>query len=190
MQTTTSLLSLALAANILTAEPTSALNLATAKSLLGVVDDDAHTTKASWNGRQVVFVDYVTGEGDDVVRHLGAIQEVAPGQLQPIRVTEAGVDPTVAEVTAIGFSNADRDAAKELVVILNWPIQIYDVGGNFYEVRVFDDAKLGQQKLVELEKLSKHFGTECDCQWRDGKVKHFRFKTVAAVRRELRRLGY
>jgi hypothetical protein len=31
---------------------------------------------------------------------------------------------------------------------------------------------------------------ECDCTWDDGTSKHFRFKTMASIKAELKRLGY
>ena len=75
--------------------------------------------------------------------------------------------------------------------ILSWPVWHQDVFGRLYEVRVFDDAKPGHVALVALKAVSRRFaGHECDCTWRDGKVQRFPFKTMAAVKRELKRLGF
>jgi hypothetical protein len=63
------------------------------------------------------------------------------------------------------------------------------VSGTLCEVRIFDAPKPDHLAL-NLLKISDHFGFECDCEWRDGRRRHFRFKTIAAVKTELKRLGY
>ena len=95
------------------------------------------------------------------------------------------------EVIAIGFANADRDPAAELVVMLRWPVRHADVDGSLYEVRIFDDLKPGQARPVYLKQVSERFAAHaCDCGWSDGRRETYRFKTMALVRRELKRLGY
>ena len=157
--------------------------------LLGVKADEAHVVPAVWNDRRTIFVDYLTGPSEEPDRPLYAVQDQG-GFLRATRVTVGEQEGGAADITAIGFANADRDPAKELVVIVTWDTHIYDVWGTFYEVRLFDDLKDGQTGLKPLSRLTRHFGSECDCDWRDGTKKRYRFKTIAAVRRELDRLGY
>ena len=170
--------------------------------VLKVNPSDASTTVADWNGKRTVFVDFPDPPNrvedrqamaiprDDQERQLFAVQAIAGPESSAVHVTTGEHEGGLPDVAAIGFANADRDAAKELIVILTWNTKHYDVEGTFYEVRLFDDLKPGQAELTSLESLSKHLGSECDCYWRDGTEKHFRFKTIAAVKRELRRLGF
>lgn len=147
-----------------------------------------NVTAVAWNGVPTLFVDYTTS-GEDPERPLVALQQQPSGGYRTLRVTVGEQEGGTPDIAAIGFANADRDKAKELVVILTWPTRHYDVEGTFYEVSIFDDAKPGQDAL-SLLKISDHFGGECDCSWRDGKSKHYRFKTIAAVKAELTKLGY
>jgi len=159
-----------------------------AARFLGVDADQASTTQARWNGRQVAFVDFLTGADEDELQVFVVYDD--GGRLRSTKVTTGERDCCRPELAAIGFGNADRDPAKELIVILRRPIFNYDVGGSLYEVRLFDDLRVGQQGLTPLPKISARFGSACDCQWRDGNKKRFKYKTIAAVQRELKRLGY
>jgi len=44
--------------------------------------------------------------------------------------------------------------------------------------------------VLQPLKVSRHFGVGCDCGRRNGATTHYRFMTIAAVKAELRRLGY
>lgn len=163
-----------------------------AVKLVGADRINTHTLETVWNGKRTIFVDYPNRcdeAGDDCLK-LYAVQSSNRG-LVGIKVAEVEPEGGEPELAAIGFANADRDAAKELIVVLEWPQNHYDYGGSFIEVRLFDDVKLGQSALAPLSKLSKHFGLGCECSYHDGrKPEHYRFRTIAAVRRELKRLGY
>jgi len=164
-------------------------DLAFAERVLHLADDaDAHVTAADWNGVASLFVDYKTGDADPE-RPLVVLQRQASGGYRTIQVTVGEQEGGTPDVVAVGFANADRDPAKELIVILTWAQEHYDVSGTFYEVRIFDDPKPGQAAL-SLLRVSQKLGSECDCTWRNGRSKHYRFKTIAAVKAELRRLGY
>jgi len=164
-------------------------DLGFAKRVLQLADGaDAHVTAADWNGAPSLFVDYQTS-GEDPERPLVALQRQASGAYRAIQVTVGEQEGGTPDIVALGLANADRDPAKELIVILAWPQSHYDVNGTFYEVRIFDDPKPGQASL-RLLKISRKFGSACDCTWRDGTSKRFRFKTIAAVKAELARLGY
>jgi hypothetical protein len=165
-----------------------AINEAAATRFLGIDPTSANTTQAKWNGRNATFVDYLTGADEDELQVFVVYNY--SGRLHSAKVTTGKRDCCVPHVAAIGFANADVDAAKELIVILQRPIFNYDVGGSLYEVRVFDDLKAGQESLTPLLKISARFGSACDCQWRGGNTKRYKFKTIAAVQKELKRLGY
>jgi hypothetical protein len=164
-------------------------DLAFAEHALHLTDEaDPHVTAAAWNGVKTIFVDYVTG-GDDAARLLVALQETPGGGFRKLDVTTGEQEGAIPDVVAIGFANADRDPAKELIVILTWPQRHYDVEGDLYEVRIFDDPKVAQSSLTLL-KISDEFGFGCECASRDGKTTHFHFKTIAAVKAKLSQLGY
>lgn len=171
-----------------------------------------HVLETTWNGRPYIFIDYLKTYDRTFTAHLrqsdGTVREAVEheteeerpvvalegqpdGAYRKIEITLGEEEGGGPQVEAIGFANADSDPAKELIVILKWAVVHYDVGGNLYEVRIFDDAKAGQTKLTELKAVERHFaGHNCDCDRRDGKSERFRFKTIASVKAELKRLGY
>jgi hypothetical protein len=151
-------------------------------------DSDAHVTTAVWNGVSTLFVDYQT-PGENGERPLLALRKTPAGLFSKIDITTGEQEGGVPDIAAIGFANADHDAARELIVILAWAQHHYDAEGALYEVRIFDDPRPGQTALTLL-KVSDKFGFGCDCASRDGKSATFRFKTIAAVKAELKRLGY
>ena len=133
-----------------------------------------NVTAAAWNGSPTLFVDYETGrEEDSPERPLVALQQQPSGAYRLLHVTIGETEGGRPDIAAIGFANADRDPAKELIVILTWWTQHLDVSGTFYEVRIIDDPHPGQTSLPTL-KLSDHFGSECDCSWSDGSSKRYR----------------
>lgn len=151
---------------------------------------DVETLAAVWNRVPVVFVNYLEPRAKETQRLLYLVHRDAKGRLQQTTVTAIDEDGGLPEIAAIGFANADRDPARELIVIQTWPQQHYDYGGAFYEVRIFDDLKPGQLALIPLDRVSKRFALGCECTWREGRTEHYRFKTIPAVQRELRRLGF
>ena len=151
---------------------------------------EVETLPAVWNRTPVVFVNYLVARPEETQRLLFVVHRDARGDLRQTRVMAIDEEGGPPEIAAIGFANADRDPARELIVIETWPQQHYDYGGAFYEVRIFDDLKPGQLALIPLDRLSKRFPLGCECNWREGKVKHYRFKTIPAVQRELRRIGF
>jgi hypothetical protein len=152
---------------------------------LGLRDTDVRTLSASWNGVPTLFVDFERGgETDSPERPLIALQQGAQGTFRKLLVTVGETEGGAPDIEAIGFANADRDAAKELIVILAWPEIHYGACGPIYEVRIFDDPKPDSTSL-RLLPISKHFGDGCI-----EKPQRYRFTTIAAVKRELTRLGY
>jgi len=147
-------------------------------------DADSHVLETRWNGRPVIFVDVAQGQD----RRLLALEQAADGSYRKLDVTTAEEEGGLADVAAIGF--ADHGAAQRLIVILTWPVQHADVSGTLYEVRIFEDAKPGETKLTFLKALSDRFSANsCDCDRGGGKAEHYRFKTIASVKAELKRLG-
>lgn len=150
---------------------------------------EPQVTAADWNGAPTLFADWLDGEGDTAERRLGGLQRQASGDYRKFAVTVGEPEGGTPIIAAIGFANADRDPAQELIVILAWPVRHYDVDGTLYEVRLFDPPRPGQQDLSLLE-LSRRFGEGCDCERREEPPTHYQFKTIAAVKAELKRLGY
>ncbi len=148
----------------------------------GVDQADVHRLNTRWNGQAVVFVDYPVGN-DRVLKAF-----VPEGQgYRTVDIDTFEEEGGTAEISAIAFANADQDAAQELIVLGAWPVQHYDVEGTLYEVRIFDDLTADAQPLATV---SQHFGEGCDCSRRDDKPETYRYKTMAAVRKELSRMGY
>lgn len=101
--------------------------------------------------------------------------------------TEGG-DP---KIESIFFANCDKDKSKELLLIVSWNQVHYEVEGILYDTLVFDNILPPPNKnLMALEKINKKFEEECECSWSDGTSKVAKFKSAAAVKKELVRLGY
>jgi hypothetical protein len=100
-----------------------------------------------------------------------------------------GGDP---KIEAAFFANADKDQAKELIVICSWTQFHYDFSGTLYGTFVFDDPRPGANptKLSFLESVSRRVSGSCDCEWRGGKRKKSKYKTAASVKIGLKRLGF
>ena len=111
-------------------------------------------------------------------------QKILIGTFEP-----EGGDP---QIEAVFFANADRDKAKELIVICSWPQRHYDFSGTLYGTFVFDDLQSGARstELKLLEGVSRRVSGDCECEWRNGKKRTSRFKTAASVRAGLKKLGY
>jgi hypothetical protein len=176
----------ATAAGLMRAPNESAAAFATrALSIPG--DADMHVTATDWNGRSTLFVDYVSGNDRDVV----ALEKAADWSYRKIDVTTGEEEGGTATVAAIGFVPSKKDNTQKLIVLLSWPVQHADVNGTLYEVRIFDAASPGQSKLTYLAAPSHHFDADaCDCDRDDGKPTHYRFKTIAAIKQELRKIGF
>ncbi len=146
---------------------------------------DAHIVAADWNGVPTLFVDFEQhADTESPERPLFALQQEPGGTFRKVLVTMGETEGGSPDVAAIGFANADHDIAKELIVVLAWPEPHYGACGPIYEVRIFDEPKPRSTTLRRLP-VSKHFGQGCG-----EKPQHFRYTTIAAVKAELKRLGY
>jgi hypothetical protein len=156
-----------------------------AARVLKLKDTDVHTLAASWNGARTLFVDFERGgDTDSPERPLIALEETAPGAFRKLLVTVGETEGGAPELEAFGFANADRDPAKELIVIFAWRQNHYGACGPVYEVRIIDNPDPAGTTLRQLP-ISKHFGMGCV-----EKPQRYRFTTIDAVKRKLSQLGY
>jgi hypothetical protein len=156
-----------------------------AARVLKLGNSDAHVLATTWNGVRTLFVDYVRGADTEAPeRPLVTLQETAPGTFRTLQVTIGETEGGEPDIAAIGFANADRDPAKELIVILAWRQLHAAACGPIYEVRIFDDPDPEGKALRQLP-ISRHFGVGCA-----EKPGRFRFTTIGAVKTELSHLGY
>jgi hypothetical protein len=164
-------------------------DLVFAERALDIGTDSApHVVAASWNGVATLFVDYVITTKDETERPIVALQRLPDGRYRLVRITIGEEEGGTAVLEAIGFARADHSGDKALITILSWPA----AGGTLYEVRIFAAPRPGQTELTPM-KISKNFDLGCECSHGGGPPKydaHFRFQTIAAVKRELTRLGY
>ena len=95
-------------------------------------------------------------------------------------------------IEAVFFANADKDKAKELIVICSYLQRHYDVNGTLYSTFIFDDLRSGanRTRLNFLEGVSERVSGSCDCELRDGQKKTSKYKTAASVRAGLKKLGF
>ena len=121
-----------------------------------------------------------------------ALQKTPDGRYRKMDITVGEEEGGNATIEAFGFANADKDPSDELIVLLSWPVQHYDTQGALYEVRIFDDPKSSSgSQLTYLKAISEHFNKHiCDCWRREGKSDHAEFKTIAAIKHELKKMGF
>ncbi len=148
----------------------------------GTAPQDVHRLKADWNGQAVTFVDYPVATNIQ----LTAFAQTTDSY-RTVDIDTLSEEGGTAQIGAIAFANADMDAAKELIVLVTWPVQHATVSGTLYEVRVFDDLDADARPLIAL---NQHFGSGCDCSGEDADPKRYTFRTVADIRKELTRMGY
>jgi hypothetical protein len=161
-------------------------------------DSDVHVVEANWNGRPLLFIDYLKDDGGDLRdgerhrdRRLVAMEETPGGTYRKIDITTGEEEGAFADIVAIGFANADNDTAQELIVLLGWQQQHATVYGTLYEVRIYDDlGSSSHSKPRYMKTISEHFDARsCDCSWDDGRSNRYPFKTITAIKRELKTLA-
>ncbi len=92
------------------------------------------------------------------------------------------------EIISVFFVNADKDKAKELIVLCKYEQRHYDYDGEFYETFIFDNPQQ-QNQLTYFEKLSEKFWG-CECGWRSGKTETAKYKTAKDVKAKLKQFGF
>ena len=96
-----------------------------------------------------------------------------------------------AGITAVFFANADKDTARELVILTHRDAHHHDVDGQLYETRIYDNILPGQhtRKLTYLQNASQKVSGGFD-GYREGENVHSKFKTAKEVRAGLKQAGY
>jgi hypothetical protein len=151
-------------------------------------DDGVNILPAKWNGRPYLFVDFPAGRKDEDDRDLVALAQMPDGSLRRIFVTTGEEEGGEATIAAIGFGAPPGASSDDLIVLLSWPVQHAIVDGTLYEVRLFADPGTATE-LTSLDALAKHFNHDtCDCDRPGEKSEHFPFKTMAAIKAELKKL--
>jgi hypothetical protein len=153
-------------------------------------DDDVNILPAKWNSRSYLFVDFPVSRKDEDDRDLVALAQMPDGSLRRLFVTTGEEEGGQASIAAIGFGAPPGASSDDLIVLLSWPVQHADVDGTLYEVRLFADPGAATPiRLTSLDALAKHFDHDnCDCDRGTGKAEHFPFKTMSAIKAELKKL--
>jgi hypothetical protein len=96
-------------------------------------------------------------------------------------------------IESVFFANADRDAKKELAVLVSFDQDTHpDYSGKFYSVFFYDDltAAVGDS-LLFLSDVTDKVGESFDATWQDGRaVGKSLYSTAADVKKRLKKLGY
>ena len=116
---------------------------------------------------------------------------VAPNTYKRIFIDTFENEGGPADINAIFFANADKDTARELVVMIKWFAKHYQIEGYLYETRIYDNIPKGTypDKLVFLKKTSAKVSGAFD-GYREGEDVISKFKTAKEVRAGLKKLGY
>lgn len=103
-------------------------------------------------------------------------------------------DPDAPEIQAVFFANADKDKAKELLVISSSTFNHRALGlaGTNYDVAVFDDfAHARKDGLVEMGPVEEKISAMSSSNSKGDKPSEQNgFSSAAEVKRCLRKLGY
>jgi hypothetical protein len=171
-------------------------DLAFAERVLSLTaDNDPHVVATVWNGAPALIVDFTATTGDETDRPVVALMRQPDGRYRLVHVTVGEEEGGTASVAAVGFAAAAHGGGKAMIVILAWDVQHAIVNGTLYEVRLFAAPRPRQSELTPMA-ISRRFGVGCECAHTDGSVErpdyatHFRFQTIAAVKAELKRMGY
>jgi len=150
----------------------------------------------AWGRQKTMIVFYAVEVKDKYGAH-GQVDgylflPISPNTYQKILIKNfepEGGDP---KIEAAFFANADKDAARELIIICSWPQQHYDVSGTLYGTFIFDDLRPGATptKLSFLEGISNKVSGSCDCTDRNGKRRTSKYKTAVSVKAGLKKLGF
>jgi hypothetical protein len=96
-----------------------------------------------------------------------------------------------AELLSVFFVNADKDTAREVGVLVKWPVRHYQIYGDIYETRIYDDISSLQHpaRLKFMENVSRKVSGGFDG---DNEETHrvARFKTAREVKAALKKMGY
>lgn len=92
------------------------------------------------------------------------------------------------EVISVFFANADKDKAKELVVLVMHEQRHYDYSGAFYGVFIYDNPDTNSTLRYFGDLSAKFRG--CECGWREGKEEKAKYKTANEVKAGLKKMGY
>lgn len=98
-------------------------------------------------------------------------------------------DDGLPEVSAVFFANADHDKNnKEMVVLVRTPLNHYDYGGEYYDgyvYKVTGDSRTGGVFVGLQSDASAPFLDQCECDFRDGRSTHARYKDSESIRKVL-----
>lgn len=94
-------------------------------------------------------------------------------------------------ISSIFYANADKDAARELVILIKWHSTHYQIDGDIYETRIYDNVPSGTypDKLTFLKDISKEVSGTFD-GYNEGENMVSGFKTAKEIRAELKKQGY
>lgn len=89
-------------------------------------------------------------------------------------------------IESVFFANANKDPVKEIIVIVSWPVDHYDVSGTLYGTYIFGPPQRNSSSLTFLKEVSAKLDGGCECWQRDGPQKKAKYKTAAEVKAGLR----
>ncbi len=96
-----------------------------------------------------------------------------------------------AEIISIFYANADRDTARELVVLIRWLAIHYQIYAYLYETRIYDNIAPGSfpEMMTFLKDISAKVSGDIDGDV-EGKKRVSMYKSAAEIKAGLKRMGY
>lgn len=136
---------------------------------------------------------YVDHSTDKIVDGYVFASTGQPNQYRRIFIGSIEPDGGDPEIEAVFFANADRDANKELVVLVKWEQLLHaDYSGTYYGAFIYDDlSTVKKDALVFLSDVTDKLGSSSRAFDRKGRrLGKNTYATAAEVRRRLKKLGY
>lgn len=149
---------------------------------------------ALWGENKVVIAFYEEdfgGEGcQDCKQIVGYVYLPQGGEYKKTLIHHFEQEGGNPKIESVFFANANNDRIKEIIVIVSWPVDHYDVSGTLYGTYVFGLPQADSSRLTFLKDVSSKLDGGCECWRRDGPQEKARYKTAAEVKVGLKKLGF
>jgi hypothetical protein len=152
---------------------------------------------ADWNAVPSIFGFYLhtyklPGDDEEYEDVIGYVyRQTGNNTYERILIDTFENEGGTAVITAVFFANADKDTARELVILIRRGAHHHDIDGQLYETRIYDNILPGQHpaKLSYLKNISQKVSGGFD-GYQEGENVHSKYKTAREVRAGLKLLGY
>jgi hypothetical protein len=144
--------------------------------------------ETQWNSKPVLIAFYKQQSGNQII--IKIYVQTQKNKYSVFRASNIDCEGGEPQIENVFFANCDKDAAKELFLIVSWEQRHFDIRGSLYGTFVYDDLSTNSHgELILKKNLSQKLDGGFE-GFRDGENVIAKLKTAKAIRSELKRLGY